>query len=241
MATVRMSRRLRDQILSAAMFDYQKTVSSSDEIRVELDQIISANWHDSKPMQDAAALEKILTNAAPSLGQHARDYIDRMTTSDAIVDDIKVQIDVKDSYSTRTKTLEYKYRFPDRLHLKNIAIQTGTVSWRSVVLTPEAFGDKAERLKELIKLREDRRQQQDKDESNFRRSVRDLLEQCNTVKQLLTAWPAASKLLPDAVIQKMHEKVERKFDAEAAKARANFDPTEANTTMLTAALLGDVA
>lgn len=75
--------------------------------------------------------------------------------------------------------------------------------------------------------------------SDFRMSIKQVIDSCNTVKQLLDVWPAAENLLDADVIQRLHTKVTRKIDAEAVRERANFDPDAANQVILTSSLLGD--
>lgn len=71
------------------------------------------------------------------------------------------------------------------------------------------------------------------------KQVKDLLEQCVTIRQLLLAWPAAEAMLPQDVVEKMHTKKTHTFNAEAARQRANFDPQTANTSLLVGSLLKD--
>ena len=71
------------------------------------------------------------------------------------------------------------------------------------------------------------------------KQVRSILDQCNTVKQLLEVWPGAEKLLSAEVIQKLHTKVTRKVDAEKVLDTSGFDEQQANQVILTANLLGD--
>ena len=71
------------------------------------------------------------------------------------------------------------------------------------------------------------------------KQVRSILEQCNTVKQLLKVWPGAEKLLSSEVIQKLHTKVKRNVDVEKVLDTSGFDEQQANQVILTANLLGD--
>lgn len=75
--------------------------------------------------------------------------------------------------------------------------------------------------------------------SQFAKSIDSVLEQCNTVKQLLEVWPGAESLLPNDVIQKLHTKVTRKVDAEKVRDLSQFDADAANQVLLTSSLLGD--
>ena len=74
---------------------------------------------------------------------------------------------------------------------------------------------------------------------HFTKSIDSVLEQCNTVKQLLEVWPGAEALLPSDVIQKLHTKVTRKVDAEKVRDLSQFDADAANQVLLTSSLLGD--
>lgn len=71
------------------------------------------------------------------------------------------------------------------------------------------------------------------------KQVRSVLEQCNTVKQLLKVWPGAEKLLSSEVIQKLHTRVKRNVDVEKVLDTSGFDEQQANQVILTANLLGD--
>ena len=241
MATVRMSARLRGEILDNAMADYEKTINNTDKELIELDTIIGGNWRDCKTMQDAQALKDALLNLqSTNLSPQMKKFITETFEQTAPIAEVTVRVEVPNGGPGRFNSVHHKYQLKDREELRGPICLMGITSWRTLSLSPHSFGDKAARIEELVLARANRQDNEREKKSEFRKGVRNLLEQCNTVKQLLTAWPAASKLLPPATVQKMHEKVERKFDAEAAKARANFDPSQANTTILTAALLGDI-
>lgn len=73
----------------------------------------------------------------------------------------------------------------------------------------------------------------------FETSIESVVNNVNTVKQLLDVWPAAEKLLDADIIQRLHTKVTRKVNAQAVLDKSNFDPDAANQVILTASLLGD--
>ena len=73
---------------------------------------------------------------------------------------------------------------------------------------------------------------------NYENSIRDLVNNVTTLKQLLEIWPAAESLVPNDKIQKMHVKVTRAQRAAAIKEEVCFDPTVANQAVLTAKMLG---
>lgn len=71
---------------------------------------------------------------------------------------------------------------------------------------------------------------------NYRNQIRDLVEECNTVKQMLDAWPAGENLLPSEVIAKLHQKADKVNRVNRVKEKINFDTTAANQVILTAKL-----
>lgn len=85
-----------------------------------------------------------------------------------------------------------------------------------------------------LQAKQDRREKFD----NYYQSIRDLLDNCNTLKQLLETWPAVESLVPEQFIQKLHEKVDRKQAAKTRREAINFNAEAANQTVLTAKLVG---
>ena len=75
--------------------------------------------------------------------------------------------------------------------------------------------------------------------SEATKQIKSVLDQCNTVKQLLSVWAGAEKLLPPEVIQRLHTKVRRNVDTEKVLDTSGFDEQQANQVILTANLLGD--
>ena len=73
---------------------------------------------------------------------------------------------------------------------------------------------------------------------NYFSKLRSLLDNCNTLKQLLETWPAAESLVPSEKIQQMHTKVSRNQAAKQRREAIEFDADEANQTVLTAKLMG---
>ena len=73
---------------------------------------------------------------------------------------------------------------------------------------------------------------------DYEGQIKELVDNCTTLKQLLEIWPAAESLVPSDKLAKMHVKVTRKERAQQVKEEINFDPSIANQTVLTAKLLG---
>ena len=76
------------------------------------------------------------------------------------------------------------------------------------------------------------------DYSDYHNKIQRLLEECTTVKQMLTAWPAGEAFVPREYISKMYEKVTRIERAERLKREVAFDDSFVNEVVLTAKLVG---
>tara|TARA_R110002050_G_scaffold17242_8_gene51438 strand:+ start:2721 stop:3470 length:750 start_codon:yes stop_codon:yes gene_type:complete len=74
--------------------------------------------------------------------------------------------------------------------------------------------------------------------SNYRSSIRDLLDKCNTAHQFVEAWPAGDAFLDTDTKLSMHEKVTRAQSARNRREAVNFDSTVANQVVLTSKLIG---
>lgn len=71
----------------------------------------------------------------------------------------------------------------------------------------------------------------------FMDSARELIKNSNTVGQFLDAWPEAESLLSDNVRQKLNTQSKSTKDLAAAEARAKFDATAASPTLLVAEIV----
>ena len=111
-------------------------------------------------------------------------------------------------------------------------------SWSQAIYTSDLPSDKVEKANGMIHKYHTAREQHYTKRKEFEAKIKNLLEQCNTVKQAIEAWPGIEKLLPDEVIQKMHVKQTRKQRAAAVRQDVDFDATEANQAILTSNLLG---
>ena len=75
-------------------------------------------------------------------------------------------------------------------------------------------------------------------QNEYTSGINNLLNTCTTLHQLLQAWPAAKELVPDRYIQQMHVKVTRATRAKNIIDTSNFDQTLANQVILKAKLAG---
>ena len=75
-------------------------------------------------------------------------------------------------------------------------------------------------------------------QNEYSSGIDDLINNCTTLHQLLEAWPAAKELVPDRYIQQMHVKVTRATRAKNILDTSKFDQTLANQVILKAKLAG---
>lgn len=101
-------------------------------------------------------------------------------------------------------------------------------------LDPEHIPTITDLFHKLVAARKIRGDNEDK----YRLSIKDLVNRCTTLKQLLEVWPAAENLVPANKIQQLHTKVTRVQRAKQIKEEVNFDATAANQVILTAKMLG---
>jgi len=107
---------------------------------------------------------------------------------------------------------------------------TITVSWEEINVKERDNVMRA--VFNSVKAREDRQE----GFQNYRNQIRELVDECNTVKQMLDAWPAGENLLPSEVIAKLHQKADKVTRVNRVKEKINFDTTAANQVILTAKL-----
>lgn len=134
---------------------------------------------------------------------------------------------------------ECEIRFTTPMEIASIAYRTSNFSWDTPRFHVQDLdlAYQTEVSKHLESFNE-RWAEHRQATADYRASIRDLLDKCTTLKQLLEIWPAAESLVPQNAIQKLHEKVTRKARAEQIKEEINFDPTIANQAVLTSKMLG---
>jgi hypothetical protein len=110
--------------------------------------------------------------------------------------------------------------------------------WSSGIHTTDFKADCVEKANGIIDKYHKAREEHNEKRKTFDKKIESLLNNCNTVKQAIEAWPGIEKLLPDNVIQKMHQKQTRKERAATVRQEVDFDATEANQAILTSNLLG---
>ena len=89
----------------------------------------------------------------------------------------------------------------------------------------------------IVNLHNEQREHNDK-RLKYRTSIKQLLEQCSSVKQFLDAWPAGEQFVPVEAKQRMQQKVTRQQRAQKIREEVNFDASDVNEVVLTAKVMG---
>lgn len=209
MATVRLTHTIRDYIIqnAADIFDAANpTPKLADPERDVLVEVIKQ-----APLYKAAVEHRrALAAAVPSLflangDANTREhnlgglasYIAKPTTVTAIG-----VSPMPESYGSR----------PALLHLENSVELLGGhgVTYSAYHVSPATLGAEGwSRAQAVLKPHLDAVAKATTDQQDYRRAIRNLVNECTTVKQLLTAWPQAEHLMPRDVVQKHHAKVEK--------------------------------
>jgi hypothetical protein len=95
------------------------------------------------------------------------------------------------------------------------------------------------RILEMLNKYEKRHQDYKSARQNYHATIDHLLDECTTLKQFLTAWPAGESFVPAEKVTELHTKVTRIQKARQIKEDIMFDDTAINKVVLTAKLMGN--
>ena len=233
MATVRLSQQLHRQLLDAAKEKYKVTNPEPNQSP----ELISALRAGLQTMPAVTAFNTMLANpaiqnemATKSEISHALNRADQSNVTEIRVNNI-----TKHARYTETGSTEDIYCELDT----PVQLPYGN-SYGSYDVSIDSFDITIRNeLHSKLATAIDGKDAYNEKYHHFSKSIDSVLEQCNTVKQLLEVWPGAEALLPNDVIQKLHTKVTRKVDAEKVRDLSQFDADAANQVLLTSSLLGD--
>jgi len=236
MASVRMSQDMRSRILQRAVDAFQTANpewKASNEFQSKVKRYINSSKHQNTAKQIDAILK---ANKPTGLGlqklgtkkeKYTEVHLKRPATAAEKANNL-VQWNSEDM----TLTVEFDspvtwHTCPDRYSDKNMCFTIDSFDEEHQTEIQE-FMDSA--LKE---------KQEHKDKFLvYRTQIQQLLENCNTLKQLLETWPAAESLVDQDHIEKMHTKVTRASAAKQRRESVSFDADAANQAVLTAKLVG---
>ena len=231
MASVRMTHELRNQIRRNAEAAYE-TANPEPKPSTALVEATKTALYNSTKQQFLRQMH----NKAQEMGIHGQE--EGSTYMPIVKADVaEIEVKTRDLNSTTHRNFTgFHLRFATPVTMLRAPNNT---SWYSPTLyvtdcSAEDITEYSEQVSALCSLR-------DKywdDKRTYETSIRELLEKCNTLKQLLEVWPAAESLCPSEKLQQMHVKVTRAERAQTIKEQVSFDPTVANQAVLTAKLMG---
>ena len=131
---------------------------------------------------------------------------------------------------------DYTYKM---LLNKTTTFYIGTESYRDtekVVDLIELENEEREQIAPLVQNQFERLMRYKSKRDEYERSVKELLWKATTLKRVLDVWPAAEGLVPNGIIQRMHEKVTRATTAKKLQEDISFDTQLVNNVALKAKL-----
>lgn len=126
---------------------------------------------------------------------------------------------------------------------KTVRLQTPMKIYTTVYTNPDVYiqdmkpEHRASVQRMVMDLHDRQRENNDK-RHKYRTSIKQLLEQCTSVKQFLDAWPAGEQFVPVEAKQRMQQKVTRQQRAQQIREEVNFDASDVNEVVLTAKVMG---
>lgn len=216
MASVRLSHDLRSKIQRAAKTAYNKATvePSMDTATIEL------IWRGIVEHPTHIALTNFVAEHAESIMDlYERTFGQRTTDRLCLFDgqggrtDIKLPT-VRKSWITR-------------------GYNEHAVFLRNLHLTEE---EKLNISDKLTKLNNDRETAHE-NQKNYNKQISNLLESCNTLKQLLDTQPSMKEFVPEDLIREMHRKVTRESQARERREIAQVDSALINRVVLTSKLV----
>ena len=126
---------------------------------------------------------------------------------------------------------------------KTVHLQTPMKIYTTVYSNPDVYiqdmkpEHRAPVQRMIMDLHDRQREHNDK-RHKYRTSIKQLLEQCSSVKQFLDAWPAGEQFVPVEAKQRMQQKITRQQRAQQIREEVNFDASDVNEVVLTAKVMG---
>lgn len=221
MASVRLTNELRSLIHSNAMEAFnlakpepQPPIDLNDKIRAAI--VRSRPFQALKNIHDLCATH----SAFDSLGGRP----DKIKPQDV------TRIYLK-NIGEREDSLLLEFMPPLRVYAEN---HWGTLEFSFVELNPDDIAELRQPLTDVCNAIA----QNNLDRREYSTKINSLLNQCTTVKQMLTVWPAGESFVPSQSMSRMYEKVTRIERAKQIKEEVEFDDTLVNEVVLTAKLVG---
>jgi len=216
MASVRLSHDLRNRIQRAARAAYNKATVEPNMDTATIELI----WRGIVEHPTHIALTNFVAEHAGSIEDlYERTIGQRSTDKLCIFDNIKGRTDIK-LPTVRKSWITRGYN-------------EHAIFLRHLHLTEE---EKLNISDKLTKLNNDR-ETADENQKNYNKQISNLLESCNTLKQLLDTQPSMKEFVPEDLLHQMHRKVTRESQARERREIAKVDGDLINRVVLTSKLV----
>ena len=236
MASVRLSQEMRTRILSRAM-DAFEVANPKWKPSNDFQSKLKAAVTESTFQKVARQIRDIISeNSVSGLG------LEKMGPEDYRFTSLTIKRPATDQEKTDRRTqwnedhMELTVEFDTPISLWNKPGHYN--SYNCELWVNDLDNEHRTEILEYVNEAHTSRHDRDDAEKQYREQITALLQNCNTLKQLLETWPAAENLVDQEAISKMHEKVTRVSAAKQRRESVNFDADAANQMVLTAKLVG---
>jgi uncharacterized membrane protein YheB (UPF0754 family) len=229
MASVRLTRELRDEIYTNATNAF-KIANPEPIASTAFEQKLRAAIP-RMPSQEALAEAKTILNSVFDRNNSTFDNKHFHIVERSIS---KADVFIPEQFQRRL-TVTVKFSAPIHIFGKKYESYYGPED--DILIEDFSESDKSEITNYVNDLVQRKKEHRNKS-IDYEQKIRELLDKCGTLKQLLEVWPAAETLVPPHKISRMHEKITRKQRAAQVHDEISFNADEFNQVVLTAKLMG---
>lgn len=235
MASVRLSQDMRSRILNRARDAFNianPEWKPSNDFQLGLKKALS----NSESQKIAKQVHDLVTNKASGFGLAKMAPEPYKFTGLSIKRLANPQEQLNNRTSWNSDYMELRVEFDSPVTLWNKP--SGYESYASTIGIDDLNQEDRTEILEYVNAAHESIHDRESAKDTYDAQIASLLNNCNTLKQLLEAWPAAENLVDQDAISKMHEKVTRVTAARERRESVNFDADAANQMVLTAKLVG---
>lgn len=240
MATVRMAHGLRSDILERAIDVYDRSNPEpklSDELRDEIVGYIKAH-----PLYKAA--ERMTTELNSSFPVLKSNTSSTYRAESVILGGLQRFNAVPEEVARITVIGSTGFSSDRELLLKNPAqlLMSNSYGTKNFDVSKPTFDEGTwARIEDIRDQHYERIKERNDARSQYRSAIREILDGCNTLKQLLDRWPEVEHLVPSDVMNKHREPAPKRGAAAKEAVSINADMiSKANAAIVTAKITGSL-
>ena len=235
MASVRLSRDLRSTIQRNAVQAFDVSTPEPQHTSVDLEYIIdriTCNKTQTAYAEIANAFDSIATYK-PHWGYHNNRGRYAFGFTAPVRTKVTAVTIVLDDAAANDRDNQERISLPRSVELYSAD--------DNAVIPIEVFDDPTtrEKIRNIVKTYRERYIEYREKRYQYSETIANLLAECTTLKQFLTAWPAGESFVPQDKLNELHTKVTRIQKARQIKEDIQFDDTAVNQVVLTSKLMGN--